>query len=202
MSKTCVLALLAVVLSGCAVPAATWKGQVEWPDEFSAKPVAPYMEAGAAIAAAAAIHEMVSSNPFPHLFRGCYSPEQGLDVAVFTGPTPNLYYVVLEQHFSRCGGPRVRVLDGDYIYAVTPQGQVVGKAPPPPGDYATPPPSPARSAPPTAAPPPTAPSPAPDKAADAPSETPPPSETPAPAPAPTPAVPVPGTPPPVPPAEG
>jgi hypothetical protein len=33
---------------------------------------------------------------------------------------------VLHQHFSRCGGPRGRVLDWGYEYAVTSQGEVVG----------------------------------------------------------------------------
>jgi hypothetical protein len=124
-----VLTVLVGVLSGCVSPAAAWKGKVEWPDEQSAKIVAEPMEAGAALAAAAAIREMVRTNPYPDLFRGCSSPEQGLDVAIFTGPTPGLYYVVLHQRFERCGGPVVRVLDGWYEYAVTPQGEVVAEAP-------------------------------------------------------------------------
>jgi hypothetical protein len=136
MSKVCVLAVLAAMLTGCAVPAATWKGKVEWPDEASTRIVAPPMEAGAALAAAAAIREMVRQNTSPRLFRGCYSPEQGLDVSVFKGPTSGLYYVVLDQRFDRCGGPRVRVLDGSYVYAVTPQGAVVAEAPPMQGEEA------------------------------------------------------------------
>jgi hypothetical protein len=129
-----VLAVVLAVLSGCVAPAAAWKGQVEWPDEQSARLVVPAMEAGAALAAAAAIREMIESNPYPHLFAGCASPEQGLDAAVFTGPTPGLYYVVLEERFDRCGGPRGRVLDWWHVYAVTPQGEVVGQSPHPPDE--------------------------------------------------------------------
>ncbi len=139
MLKGCVLAMLAAVLSGCAVRTSAWKGTVEWPDEHSARLVAQPMEAGAAIAAAAAVREMVRRNPFPHLFNGCSSPEQGLDVAIFTGPTPGLYYVVLHQRFNRCGGPSGRVLDWWYEYAVTPQGEVVAEAPPPAAEEPTPP---------------------------------------------------------------
>ncbi|QRK12217.1 hypothetical protein JQX13_20550 [Archangium violaceum] len=130
MIKACALAGLSVVFVGCATPASAWKGNVEWPDAASTPQVIPAVEAGSALAAAAAIREMIKENPFPDLFRGCSSPEQGLDVAVFKEPKSGLYYVVLHQHFSRCGGPRGRVLDWWYEYAVTSQGEVVGKAPP------------------------------------------------------------------------
>lgn len=125
---------LAAMLSACATPASSWKGEVEWPDERSAKLVAPSMEAGAALAAAGAIREMVKHNlaADPGLFRGCSSPEQGLDVSVFTGPTAGLYFVTVNQRFDRCGGPSGRVLDGWYAYAVTPQGEVIARAPPSP----------------------------------------------------------------------
>ncbi|MDC0707230.1 hypothetical protein POL68_01990 [Stigmatella sp. ncwal1] len=129
MIKACALSALAVVLHGCAVPAKAWKGEVQWPTEHSSRLAVPAMEAGAALAAAAAIREMIQTHPFPNLFWGCSSPEQGLDTVVFTGPTPGLYYVVVDQRFDRCQGPRVRVLDGWYVYAVTPQGEVVAQAP-------------------------------------------------------------------------
>jgi hypothetical protein len=148
MLKVCVRTVLAAMLGGCTAPAATWKGQVEWPDTGTRTNIVPFAEAGAALAAAAAIKAMVKENPYPNLFSGCTSPEQGLDVAVFTGPTPGLYYVLVDQRFDRCGGPGVRVLDGWYEYAVTPQGEVVGKAPPPPVEDATPPPSPEGAPPP------------------------------------------------------
>ncbi|ATB28950.1 hypothetical protein MEBOL_002399 [Melittangium boletus DSM 14713] len=136
MFKAHALAMLAVVLGGCAIPGAAWKGQVEWPDDDSRKNLVPFTEAEAAIAAAAAVREMVSANPYPDLFSGCSTPAQGLDVAVYTGPTLGLYYVLVDQRFDRCGGPSVRVLDGWYEYAVTAQGEIVGKAPPPPADAA------------------------------------------------------------------
>lgn len=153
MYKACVLAGLAIICSGCVRPATTWRGSVEWPEEetdSSVKAVAPPMEAGAALAAAGAIRELVRTNTDPGLFWGCSSPEQGLDVAVFTGPTQGLYYVVVEQRFHRCGGPSGRVLDWRHVYAVTPQGEVVAEAPPPRGevpDSSSSPPSPAPSAP-------------------------------------------------------
>jgi hypothetical protein len=62
--------------------------------------------------------------------RGRYNPQQRLSASVFIGPTPGVYYVKLNQRFDRCGGPRGRVLDWWYLYAVTPQGEVVGEAPP------------------------------------------------------------------------
>jgi hypothetical protein len=130
MNKVCVMMMLTIMLPGCAVPTAVWRGKVEWPDEASAKNVVAGLEAGAALAAAAAVQEMIAQAKDPRLFRGCYSPEQGLSVSVFTGPTPGLYYVKLNQRFDRCGGPRGRVLDWWYLYAVTPQGKVVGEAPP------------------------------------------------------------------------
>ena len=201
MNKAYALAVLAAVASGCAVPAAARKGPIEWPDEASTQLVVPSVEAGAALAAAAAIREMVRTNPYPDLFWGCSSPEQGLDVAVFKDPTSGLYYVVVSQRFNRCGGPRVRVLDGWYEYAVTPQGEVVGEAPLMAGEDAEatsprPSPTPSEQAPPPAAQ-------SPSKAADTPAPTPPPVPAPLPAPeAPPSAAPSPISPPPAPPAPG
>ncbi|QSQ20873.1 hypothetical protein JY651_37475 [Pyxidicoccus parkwayensis] len=179
MNKACALAGLAVTLVGCARTTATWKGAVAWPeDEQSYKAVATPMEAGAALAAAGAVRELVKTNKDAGLFWGCASPEQGLDVAVFTGPTQGLYYVAVGQRFDRCGGPRGRVLDWYYVYAVTPQGEVVAEAPPPQGEAPdtspphAPPSSTGGEAP--ASPPPSEP---------APPVTPPPSPTPEPAPA-------------------
>lgn len=154
MIKACALAGLSAVFVGCAMPASAWKGDVEWPDAASTPQVIPAVEAGSALAAAAAIREMIRENPFPDLFRGCASPEQGLDVAVFKDPKSGLYYVVLHQHFSRCGGPRGRVLDWWYEYAVTSQGEVVGKAPPLPAEAPEAPPPESPSAPPGETPPP------------------------------------------------
>lgn len=132
MIKQGLLAGLVAGLTGCAVPSTAWKGTVQWPeDEHAIRTLVPLTEAGAALAAAAAVREMIRTNDEPRVFMGCSSPEQGLDVAVFTGPTKGLYYVVLEQRFHRCGGPSGRVLDWHYVYAVTPQGEVVARAGPP-----------------------------------------------------------------------
>jgi hypothetical protein len=204
MNKAYALAVLAAVLSGCAMPATTRRAQVVWPGEDATQLIVPSVEAGAALAAAAAIREMVGTNPFPRLFRGCSSPEQGLDVAVFKDSSSGLYYVSINQRFDRCGNPRgapVRVLDGYYEYAVTAQGEVVGEVLP--ADEApvpsSPSPPPAEQTPPPAAsptkrgaetlvslPPPaqTAPS-APEALPPAPASSP---------PAPLPAAPTPGTP--------
>jgi hypothetical protein len=200
MIKVCALAALAAMLPGCVRHAVSWKGEVKWPeteqDEQSVKTIVPVTEAEATIAAAAAIREMVRTNTDPGLFWGCSSPAQGMDVAVFTGPTPGLYYVVLGQRFDRCGGPSGRVLDWYYVYAVTPQGEVVAEAPVPP---ARPPSAPSPS---PASPEPT-PSPAvppPDTGTGTPAPAPPPASSPPPTPAPTPAaVPSPASPPPTPP---
>jgi hypothetical protein len=134
MLKACVLAVLAAVFSGCTAPTRTWKGELQWPDPHDTPLVAPSMEAGAALAAAAAIREMVKTNKDPGLFWGCSSPEQGLNVSVFKDPKTGLYFVVLEQRFNRCGGPSGRVLDWWYEYAVTAQGEVVAEAPPMQGE--------------------------------------------------------------------
>ena len=152
------LVVLAAVHWGCLFPSAARKEVIEWPDPDSTPLVGAPMEAGAVLAAAAAVREMVKQNTSQRLFRGCSSPEQGLDVAVFKDPKSGLYYVVLHQRFDRCGGPYVRVLDGWYEYAVTAQGEVLGKAPPM-ALQAPPPPSPRpappeRTTPPAAAPPP------------------------------------------------
>jgi hypothetical protein len=179
MLKACALAVFAAVVSGCAAPVKTWKGALEWPNPEETPLVAPSMEAGAALAAAAAIREMVRQNTSPRLFRGCSSPEQGLDVAVFKDPKSGLYYVVLEPRFDRCGGPRVRVLDWWYEYAVTAQGEVVAEAPPMAGGAPVPRPRPSPS-PPEQIPPPAAPRP------DTEGKTPEPAPPPVPAPQPTP----------------
>lgn len=151
----------------------------EWPDPDATPLVGAPMEAGAALAAAAAVREMVKENlaKDPGLFRGCSSPEQGLDVAVFKDPKTGLYYVVLEERFDRCGGPSyVRVLDAWYEYAVTAQGEVLGKAPPmawpapppepppaqPEAGPAAPTPTPEPASPPTPSATPVAPAPSPD----------------------------------------
>lgn len=169
MLKAYALAMLAPVLWGCAIPGTAWKGRVEWPDDDSRRNIVPFTEAGTAIAAAAAVREMVRKNPYPDLFWGCSSPEQGLDVAVFKGPTPDLYYVLVDQRFDRCGGPRGRVLDGWYEYAVTPRCEVVAEAPPPaaeddffsPAPPSSPPAQPERTPPPAATTPSPTPVPAP-----------------------------------------
>ncbi|WP_434385114.1 hypothetical protein [Melittangium boletus] len=135
------VAALALALPGCFLWATPPTPVVEWPDAHSTRNLVPPMEAGAALAAAGAIRELLRENTDPGLFWGCTSPEQGLDVAVFTGPTPQLYYVVLDERFDRCGGPRGRVLDWWYVYAVTPQGEVIGRAPPPAAPEEEPPPS-------------------------------------------------------------
>jgi hypothetical protein len=128
------LAGLMTVTPGCALLSPSWTGTVEWPDEKTAKPVGSLMEAGAALAAAGAVRELIRINPHPLLFKGCSSPEQGLDVTVFTGPTRGLYYVEVHSRFDRCGGPVERILDGRDVFAVTSRGDVVAKAPPPEGD--------------------------------------------------------------------
>ncbi len=139
MFKAHAVAMLSMVLGGCALfPRPPWEGPIEWPEEGARKELVPFAHAEAVVAAAAALRAMVKENPYPDLFVGCSTPEQGLDVAVFTGPTPGLYYVLVDQRFDRCGGPTVRVLDGWYEYAVTARGEVVGKAPPPPGDMEMP----------------------------------------------------------------
>lgn len=172
MIKAYALAGLAAALSGCAAPAAAWKGKIEWPADYSGKNIVPFMDARAALAAAAAVREVVRTNPFPNLFWGCSTPEQGLDVAVYTGPTPGLYYVLVDQRFDRCGGPRVRVLDGWYEYAVTSQGEVVAEAPPPAAeeDPLTPEPTPSPD------------SPSAGSAPESPAPAPPPNPTPSPSP--------------------
>ncbi|MGE6760045.1 hypothetical protein ACQKGO_18675 [Corallococcus interemptor] len=129
MRKALMLSGLVALAGGCVRHKPAWKGEVQWPDERSSSAVIPFTEAGAAVAAAGALREVIRTNPHPQLFHGCTSPEQGLDVAVFTGPTAGLYYVAVEQRFSRCGGPNGRVLDWWQVYAVTPWGEVVAKAP-------------------------------------------------------------------------
>jgi hypothetical protein len=201
MLKAYALVVLSAVLWGCTGPATAWKGKVEWPDNYSGKNIVPFMEAGAALAAAGAIREMVRQNlaTDPDLFWGCSSPEQGLDVAVYRGPTSGLYYVLVDQRFDRCGGPRGRVLDGWYEYAVTPQGEVIAEAPPPPAEDLFAPPAPPSnpSSPPEQTPPPAIPPPSPGT--DTPAPTPSPALTPAPE-VPPPAEPSPASPPPAPPA--
>ena len=144
------LMVLAVVNGGCTLWRPTPARQVVWPDDTTASLVGPPMEAGAVIAAGAAVREMVAHNESERLFRGCSSPQQGLDVAVFKQAGSDLYYVVLHQRFDRCGGPRSRVLDWWYEYAVTEQGEVVAEAPPEAAEVAPSEPTPA----PEAAPPP------------------------------------------------
>ncbi|RUO90994.1 hypothetical protein D7Y11_22145 [Corallococcus sp. AB018] len=129
------------LLVGCAGGPGTIV--VEWPDEHSARPVESPMPAGAAQAAVGAVREFVRTNP-RRLFSGCEHPEDGLNVSLFTGPTPGLYYVLLDPDFERCAGPRRRILDGWFFYAVTPQGDVVAESPGPPdeGTPTEPPPAP------------------------------------------------------------
>ncbi|RKH68845.1 hypothetical protein D7X55_31345 [Corallococcus sp. AB049A] len=142
---------LLLVMSGCRHPAAAWKGVVEWPDERSARPVESPIPAGAVQAAMGAVREFVRTNP-RRLFSGCEHPEDGVNVSLFTGPTPGLYYVLVDPDFERCVGPRRRILDGWFFYAVTPQGDVVAESPGPPDEGA--PVEPPRAPPPPAPEPP------------------------------------------------
>lgn len=176
MLKACALAVLAAVYSGCTVPAKTWKGELKWPEPDATALVAPSMEAGAALAAAAAIRELVRTNTDPRLFTGCSSPEQGLNVSVFKDPTSGLYFVVLQQRFDRCGGPSGRVLDWWYEYAVTAQGEVVAEAPPMEGEAPVLLPAPSPTPP---EPTPVPVTPAPDTGGEPPAPTPPPAPSPA-----------------------
>ncbi|WP_434383290.1 hypothetical protein [Melittangium boletus] len=124
------LVALVAMQGGCILWRPAPQRQVVWPDERTASLVGSPMEAGAVIAAAAAVREMVARNDSERLFHGCSSPQKGLDVAVFKQAESDLYFVVLHQRFDRCGGPRSRVLDGWYEYAVTETGEVVAEAPP------------------------------------------------------------------------
>jgi hypothetical protein len=183
------LMVLVTVHWGCIFPAATRKEFIEWPHPDSTPLVGAPMEAGATLAGAAAVREMVKQNlaTDPGLFRGCSSPEQGLDVAVFKDPKSGLYYVVLYQRFDRCGGPYVRVLDKWYEYAVTAQGEVLGEAPP--MAWKEPPPPSPRPAPPEQPPPPAASTPETNTGTPAPTPSPVPASPPAPEAAPSPASP-------------
>lgn len=176
MLKACALGVLAAMFSGCVMPSTARREQIEWPGEDSTLPVAPSMEAGAALAAAAAIRELVETNTDPRLFRGCSSPEQGLNVSVSKDPKSGLYYVVLEQRFERCGGPSGRVLDWWHEYAVTAQGVVVAEAPLMEGEIPVPPSAPGPAAPEDAPPPGTPPPSTPSVDGDASMPTSPPTE--------------------------
>ncbi|QSQ28402.1 hypothetical protein JY651_36165 [Pyxidicoccus parkwayensis] len=141
MRKACAVTVLVGTATGCHLHASK-RRQIEWPDEASTELVAPSMEAGAALAAAAAIRELIQTNTDPRLFSGCSSPEQGLNAVVFKHQASGLYFVVLEQRFDRCGGPSGRVLDWWHEYAVTPQGEIVAEAPQGEGEAPAPPVSP------------------------------------------------------------
>ncbi|WP_434386343.1 hypothetical protein [Melittangium boletus] len=130
MIKTCGIVGLVAMVPGCMGLTAPRK-HIDWPTHYADDHGAPRMDAGAALAAAAAVREVIRTNPHPHLFQGCVSPEQGMEVAVYDGPTSGVYYVMLEERFDRCGGPRHRVLDWWQVYAVSPQGEVLAKAPAP-----------------------------------------------------------------------
>jgi hypothetical protein len=222
MLKACTLVVIASVLGGCVARATPWKREIAWPDEDDVQLAAPSMEAGAALAAAAGVREMIRQNPYPDLFWGCSSPEQGLNVTVFKEPKSGLFFVVIHERFDRCGGSSGRVLDARYEYAVTAQGEVVAEAPPMAGEApraspptasppspeqpsppADPPPAtdPGTSVPPPPAPPPPPPTPAaqpPASGVGTPAQAPPPAPSSAPSIAP-PASPAPGSPPPGPP---
>jgi hypothetical protein len=120
MIRACALAGLAVVLSGCPRPIAAWKGTVEWPenDERSVTTLISPVEAGAALAAAGAIRELIKTNTEPRVFWGCSSPEQGLDVVVSIGAKDraDAFWIGITSTRS------------------PPQGEVVAKAPPSPPD--------------------------------------------------------------------
>lgn len=162
MARAFTLLVFTALVGSCIPRARAWKEPVQWPENYSGKNVVPFMEAGVALAAAAAVREMVRANPFPRLFEGCSSPEQGLDVAVYRGPTAGLFYVLVDQRFDRCGGPRVRVLDGWYEYAVTPQGEVIAESPASDGEDTSLPPDTLPSEPSGMEPPPTPPAPSVD----------------------------------------
>ncbi|MCY1046362.1 hypothetical protein OV208_33970 [Corallococcus sp. bb12-1] len=127
---------LMLVMSGCRPPAKAWTGVVEWPDEQTARPVVNPMPAGAVQAAVGAVREFVKTTP-ARVFFGCAHPEEGVNVSLFTGPTSGLYYVLVDPDFERCTGPRRRILDGWFFYAVTPQGDVVAESPGPPDERAS-----------------------------------------------------------------
>lgn len=125
-------AVLAALMGGCAstTPTST-RGPAYWESPATLKPLTPLIEAGAVLAGAAAVRTAIRENDIPDLFKGCARPQDGLDVIVYPGDKPGLYFIHVRQNFSRCGGGVVRVLDWSPLYAVTAEGEVLERAPSP-----------------------------------------------------------------------
>src|SRR6218665_489427 len=135
MRKTVTLALCTVGLGGCALFRPPLPPAPDpWPAPDATTLVLPGSDAGAVIAAAAALQEFIRTHPDPYLYRGCTHPAQGLDVAVFLEPASRLYFVTLAQRFDRCGGPSGRMLGSLPECAVPALGEVLGESPPPAGE--------------------------------------------------------------------
>lgn len=123
-------AVSALVCTGCASTATAQKpgGGVEWPGRRDASDITNLgaVDGGAAVAASAAIREVVQRvGPESELFAQCPSPAAALDARVFKWR--DVYYVTVDERFDRCNGPRSRFPDWFESYAVSPAGQVLAR---------------------------------------------------------------------------
>lgn len=122
--------LSVLVCVGCASTTTAQKpgGGVEWPGRRDASDITNLgaVDGGAAVAASAAIREVVQRvGPESELFSKCPSPAAALDARVFKWR--DVYYVTVDERFDRCGGTRSRFPDWFESYAVSPAGVVLAR---------------------------------------------------------------------------
>lgn len=124
--------LSALVCTGCATTTTATAqkpgGSVEWPGRRDASDITSLgsVDGGAALAASAAIHEVVQRlGPTSELFARCPSPAQALDARVYKWR--DVYYVTVDERFDRCGQARSRFPDWFESYAVSPAGVVLAR---------------------------------------------------------------------------
>lgn len=134
MRLACAVLAVAVCCTGCGALSrwAFWESRpaIQWPtpEELTGlQPVTGELGGEVAVVAAAAIQRTVRDWKAQGLFEGCPTPAAGLGATVYLWK--GTYYVSISERFDRCGRARSGMLDWWEVFAVSPEGDVLGRHP-------------------------------------------------------------------------
>jgi hypothetical protein len=134
MRLACSVLVAALCCSGCGMISRLWprpaQPPIQWPtsEELAGlQPVTGEFSGEVAVVAAAAIQQCIRDWKAQGLFEGCPTPATGLGVTVYQWK--GTYYVSISERFDRCGRSRSGMLDWWEVFAVSPEGEVLGRDP-------------------------------------------------------------------------
>ncbi len=134
MRLACAVLVASLCCTGCGVISRFWprspQPPIQWPtpEELAGlQPVTAELSGEAAVVAAAAIQQCIRDWKAQGLFEGCPTPAAGLGATVYQWK--GMYYVSISERFDRCGRARSGALDWWELFAVSPEGEVLGRDP-------------------------------------------------------------------------